>query len=87
MLSDSELKIYQKIKIASDNNPLKPEFPFLSPKFPATETKKILIKDWGHIFIKDESSNLTGTHKDRMAWEIVTWYKQFLQAKKEKKKC
>ncbi|MBU1908164.1 PLP-dependent lyase/thiolase [Patescibacteria group bacterium] len=32
--------------------------------------------------MKDESHNPTGTHKDRMAWEIVVTYRDFLLAKK-----
>jgi threonine synthase len=30
--------------------------------------------------VKDESSNPTGTHKDRMAWEILLYYKRKLQS-------
>ena len=32
--------------------------------------------------MKSEAGNPTGTHKDRMAWEIVVTYRQFLLAKK-----
>jgi cysteine synthase len=33
------------------------------------------------VRLKDESFNPTGTHKDRMAWEIVVTYRDFLLAK------
>ncbi|MBP9686964.1 MAG: pyridoxal-phosphate dependent enzyme, partial [Candidatus Doudnabacteria bacterium] len=33
------------------------------------------------MWLKDESCNPTGTHKDRMAWEIVVTYRDFLLAK------
>lgn len=33
-------------------------------------------------WLKDESINPTGTHKDRMAWEIIVTYRDFLLAKK-----
>ncbi|HTB48945.1 MAG TPA: pyridoxal-phosphate dependent enzyme [Verrucomicrobiae bacterium] len=68
--------------MASDNDPLKPEFPADSPKFPATETYQIDVPGFTNVWLKDESTNCTGTHKDRMAWEIVVTYREFLLAKK-----
>lgn len=82
-LTKKEDAIYNKIKIASENNPKKPEFPSDNPKFPATPTYRIKVLDFKNIFLKDESYNPTGTHKDRMAWEIIVTYKNFLKSKKE----
>jgi len=81
-LTEEEEQILRSIKIGSYNNPLKPEFPPDNPRFPATPTKKIDISGFKQVFVKDDSVNPTGTHKDRMAWEIVCQYKNFLLAKK-----
>ncbi|MBI2196326.1 PLP-dependent lyase/thiolase [Candidatus Daviesbacteria bacterium] len=81
-LSKSEEKILESIKIASENNPLKPEFPPDNPKFPATPTFAIQVPGFTNVWLKDESVNPTGTHKDRMAWEMVVTYRDFLMAKK-----
>jgi len=62
------------LPIFSDNDPLLPEFPpppFYKPSFPATPTVKLKIANWDNIWLKDESHNPTGTHKDRMAWEVT----------------
>lgn len=59
--------------------PSKPEFPPLRPRFPATPTKEIRVPGLENIrvLVKDESINPTGTHKDRLAWEVVReWHKQ-----------
>ncbi len=82
VLSNAEEKILRSIRIASENNPNKPEFPPDSPKFPATPTYQIKIPGFSNVWLKDESVNPTGTHKDRMAWEIVVTYRDFLLAKK-----
>jgi len=82
MLTKKEKKILQAIKIRSDNNPKKPEFPPEKPKFPATPTYKINVPGFSNIWLKDESKNPTGTHKDRMAWEMIVTYRDFLVAKK-----
>ena len=81
-LSKQEQLILKSIKIASENNPKKPEYPPKSPKFPATPTYKINIQEFTNLWLKDESYNPTGTHKDRMAWEIVVTYRDFLLSKK-----
>lgn len=81
-LTSKEEQILKSIVVASENNPLKPEFPPENPKFPATPTYKINVKDFPNVWMKDESFNPTGTHKDRMAWEIVVTYRDFLLAKK-----
>lgn len=82
-LSDKERKILYSIRVASENDPTKPEFPPDSPKFPATPTYKINIPDFSNVWLKDESHNPTGTHKDRLAWEMVVTYKDILLAKKD----
>jgi len=82
MLTTKEEEILTKINVASENNPLLPEFPPENPKFPATPTYKIVVPGFSNVWLKDESFNLTGTHKDRMAWEMVVTYRDFLLAKK-----
>jgi hypothetical protein len=81
-LSAEEEDILESIVIASENDPLKPEFPADNPKFPATPTYKIDVPGFLNVWLKDESHNPTGTHKDRMAWEIIVTYRDFLLAKK-----
>jgi hypothetical protein len=74
------LKLCDGISVASENDPSKPEFPPFSPRFPATPTERVKIPQLGRtILVKDESRNLTGSHKDRMAWEIVVHYKKIIQ--------
>lgn len=77
-----EEKILKSIIVQSENDPQKPEFPPENPKFPATPTYKIQVPGYTNVWLKDESKNLTGTHKDRMAWEMVVTYRNFLLEKK-----
>ncbi|MBS3123106.1 PLP-dependent lyase/thiolase [Candidatus Woesearchaeota archaeon] len=81
-LSLKEQKILNSIVVASENDPNKPEFPADNPRFPATPTYKIRVPGFSNVWLKDESYNPTGTHKDRMAWEIIVTYRDFLLAKK-----
>lgn len=81
MLSEKEKQILDSIIVASENDPLRPEFPADNPKFPASDTYKIEVPGFSNVWIKDESSNPTGTHKDRMAWEIIVTYRDLLLAK------
>lgn len=81
-LTTEETAILKSIKVASENNPHKPEFPADKPKFPATKTYKLNVPGFSNVWLKDESTNSTGTHKDRMAWEIVVTYRELLLAKK-----
>ncbi len=83
VLTEKEKKILFSINVASENDPHKPEFPADDPKFPATPTTKIKVPGFKDVWLKDESKNPTGTHKDRMAWEMVVTYRDFLLAKKE----
>ncbi len=81
-LTKEEEHILKSIVVASENDPKHPEFPADNPKFPATPTYKIKVPGFSNVWVKDESKNPTGTHKDRMAWEIIVTYRDFLQAKK-----
>lgn len=80
-LTEKERKILYSIRVASENDPTKPEFPPDNPKFPATPTYRITLPEFSNVWLKDESCNPTGTHKDRMAWEMVVTYRDFLLAK------
>ena len=82
-LTNKESKILYSIRVGSENDPTKPEFPPDNPKFPATPTYKIKIPGFSNVWLKDESKNPTGTHKDRMAWEMIVTYRDFLLAKKD----
>ena len=76
-------KIYQAIQVPSKNDPNKPEFPprpFYQPCFPASNTYKINIYGFNNVWLKDESTNPTGTHKDRFAWEVVIKYQAILES-------
>lgn len=80
-LTAKEKAILKSIKVASENDPLNPEFPPWEPKFPATPTYEIEVPGFKNVWLKDESHNPTGTHKDRMAWEMAVTYRDFLLAK------
>ncbi len=84
ILEQSKLHEFELIKNGiienSYNDPNNPEFPPFSPRSPATPIKEISYHD-RTLLIKDESYNITGTHKDRMAWEVVLYYKSLLAKK------
>lgn len=80
-LTLDEQNILESIVVASENDPTHPEFPADNPRFPATPTYQITVPGFENVWLKDESHNPTGTHKDRMAWEIVVTYRDFLLAK------
>ncbi len=81
-LTRKESEILDSIKVPSEDNPEMPEFPPGNPEWPSTPIKKIDVKGFPNVFLKDESVNPTGTHKDRMAWEIIVTYRQLLLSKK-----
>src|SRR3989338_8856707 len=83
VFSKKEEQILKSIHVASENDPNNPEFPPNDPKFPATPTYKITVTGFSNVWLKDESHNPTGTHKDRLAWEMVVTYKDILLAKKD----
>ena len=82
-LSPAEEKILKSIVVPSENDPNKPEFPPNKPVWPSSPIKQVIVKDFANVILKDESVNPTGTHKDRMAWEVIVTYKQLLLAKKQ----
>jgi len=82
-LSKKEEEILKSIKVPSEHDPRKPEFPPDNPKFPATPTYKVKVPGFTNVWLKDDSINkYSGTHKDRLAWEVIILYRNFLLAKK-----
>lgn len=82
MLSELEKEILERIIVPSEDDPSRPEFPFKHPKFPATETRRIDVPGFSDVWLKDESVNeWSGTHKDRLAWEVAVIYRDILIAK------
>ncbi len=81
-LTKKEEEILNSIIVPSENDPNNPEFPPGNPIWPSTPVKKIDVPGFDNVWLKDESVNPTGTHKDRMAWEMVVTYRDFLLAKK-----
>lgn len=76
--------LYESISVPSEDDPARPEFPPFSPRFPATPIHEVRIEQLNRtVLIKDESYNFTGSHKDRMAWEIVVFYKQLMEDRVE----
>jgi hypothetical protein len=78
--SHKAAELIENIAIPSYNDPDKPEFPpkpFYTPKFPASATYKIEVPGFTNVWLKDESTNPTGTHKDRMAWEVLIKAKRY----------
>jgi len=70
----------ENISIPSFNDPERPEFPpkpFFTPKFPASQTRRITVPGFTDVWLKDESTNPGGTHKARMAWEVLIKAKRY----------
>jgi hypothetical protein len=68
------------ILIPSVNDPDHPEFPpkpFFTPAFPASRTFPIQVPGFTNVWLKDESTNPGGTHKARMAWEVLIKAKRY----------
>jgi hypothetical protein len=67
--------IYDQLVFPEGDDPNHPEFPPHSPRYPASP---IIPEDiYGRtVYIKDESFNPTGSHKDRWAWEVLFQYKE-----------
>lgn len=80
-LIKKEATIFNKFISSSQKNPLNPVFPPIGSKFPTTPTYQIEVPRFDNVWLKDESINPTGTHKDRMAWELTTIYKNLLEEK------
>lgn len=70
----------ENISVPSFNDPERPEFPpkpFFTPKFPASNTRRITVPGFTDVWLKDESTNPGGTHKARMAWEVLIKAKRY----------
>ncbi len=78
-----ETEILESISVPSTNDPERPEFPPDNPHWPSSPINKLEVPGFDQVYIKDESVNPTGTHKDRMAWEMVVTYRDLLRAKAE----
>ncbi len=79
MRSDADETI-DGLYVPSLNDPQKPEFPprpFYEPRFPASNTFRIEVPGFTNVWLKDESTNPTGTHKARMAWEVLIKAKRY----------
>ena len=59
---------------------LKPEFPEDNPSFPASPHYQLPIPGYKKVWIKDESFNPTGTHKDRKAQELLIYLQDLIRA-------
>lgn len=83
MLTSDDASILANIIVPSESDPNKPEFPPHKPCFPATPTFQIRVPGFEDVWFKDESVNkYSGTHKDRLAWEVVILYRDLLLAKR-----
>lgn len=51
--------------------------------YPMTPTIQVHVPEFSNVWVKDESVGPTGTHKDRMAMEIVAHYQHMLEAKQQ----
>ncbi|MGE3249883.1 MAG: PLP-dependent lyase/thiolase [Hyphomonadaceae bacterium] len=67
--------IASRIRHQYGDDPRRPEYPMMNRRFPATPTHEISI-DGRSILLKDESARGTGTHKERMAHEVIVEYAQ-----------
>jgi len=73
-------ELVENLLVPSHNDPGKPEFPpkpFFTPKFPASPTHRLTVPGYSNVWLKDESTNPTGTHKARMAWEVLIKAKRY----------
>jgi hypothetical protein len=74
LIGDNPESLQNVLTVPSHRNPSLPEFPpieYYHPSFPASPTYRIRVPGFLNVWLKDESGNPTGTHKDRMAWEIT----------------
>lgn len=79
-ISDTTDEMIAGLYVPSLNDPSKPEFPprpFYEPRFPASATFQIEVPGFSNVWLKDESTNPTGTHKARMAWEVLIKAKRY----------
>lgn len=81
-----ELNYQDKYLVVYEDENEIPEFPQHHPSFPATPCYRIIfpkefkeLQDYTNLWIKDESVNVTGVHKDRMAWEVFLQYNKHIK--------
>ncbi len=74
MLSEQEKSLLETLVYATEIDPT-------TPSYPVSRTYHLDLPHFTNVWLKDESTNRTGTHKDRMAWEIVMVYLDILQSK------
>ena len=82
-LTKEEAESLSHLSVGSENSPLTPAFPPDDPYIQATSCYQIDIPGFSNVWLKDESQNPTGTHKDRLACEIVVTYRQFLRSRQK----
>ncbi len=70
--------VYKFNQVVDDESNI-PEFPWTHPSFPATPAIPISIPGFTNVWIKDESLNPTGLHKDRMAWEVYLFLRNKIE--------
>ncbi len=78
--AESTDELIGNILVPSHNDPNNPEFPpkpYFTPKFPASATYQIHLPGFTNVWLKDESTNPSGTHKSRMAWEVLIKAKRY----------
>lgn len=65
--------IASRIRTAVGDRADHPEYPMMNRRFPATPAYELVLND-RVIYLKDESARGTGTHKERMAHEVIVDY-------------
>ena len=81
-LTEKEEYILNSIIIDSKNNFCNSKFPLEKSQFSSTPSYQLNIDGFENVWLKDESDNPTGTHKDHMAWKIILIYRDLLLSKK-----
>ena len=66
-LTKNEESILKSIRIRSDNDPKRPEFPPDKPKYPTTPTYKIKVPGISNVWLKEESVNPNNRCRERSA--------------------
>lgn len=82
LTGDDYVKNYSIVLATGDEVPEFPYEPFI-PCFPSTPSIHIKHGDFENLWIKDESINPTGTHKDRLAWELYLHYNNQIKERME----
>ena len=74
------LEVYDRIMVSENEVP---EFPWDHPSFPATPAIRVELPGYENVWIKDESSNPTGVHKDRRTHELLLLYERIMTERLE----